>query len=116
MTEEKPVRPNLENFAKAVEMATIAKVDHENELGIGQVDKAMLLDNIELSGEENDDKINELVEKVNRLALEKNIPAKEFLDLLVISAKGFQEQADLRLPSAEDMILSGLPEEKTEEN
>lgn len=97
-------KPGLEAFSRAVDLA-----NQYEKVEIGQIDESMLREEVKITPED-ESWVSVLVDRVNHLAAEKNIPAIELLRSLVASAGGFEQQAAKPpIPSAEDIRLKGLP-------
>ncbi len=98
---EKTNNPNLTDLNRAVdEFQQYPEQISKNE-PIGKISKADLLPHVNIQADE-EIFVEPIVERINRLALVKNIPLTELLGLLVAKARGFQQLAEkLPMPSQE---------------
>lgn len=102
MTEEIK-KPRTEDLSRAVDLSMQYPTQTERKTDIGQITREQLEEQVTIAPED-EIFVQPMIDRINRLALEKNIPATEFFGILIASARGFQQLAEKPpMPSADSI-------------
>jgi len=102
MTEETK-KPSTEDLTRAVDLSMQYPTQTERKTDIGQITREQLEEQVTIAPED-EIFVQPIIERINRLALKKNIPATEFFGILIASARGMQQQAEKPLMPRADQI------------